>query len=222
MASLTELRDYVRHMTLVELDDITDTEMTAFLNEGYRRLANRFPWPWLQASSTITTVAADADYALPADFRKITAIVEDAEERRLTRLSFEQAISKWGGDFPDDTRASWYYLYHDQIHLVPTPSTAAKTYTLYYQKAITVLANDTDTPEFDVEFHYVLGTYAIARCWEHEEDIDKSTYFDARFMAEVEEMASMYIKEAEDYPRVYGDGLRPSPVSANMPWLDGV
>jgi len=222
MASLAELRTYVRHMTLVELDDITDAELTAFLNEGYRRLANRFPWPWLQETATITTVAAQADYARPTDLRRVVAIVEDAEDRRLARLSFEQAISKWGGDFPDGEKASWYYLYHNKINLVPTPDAAAKTYTVYYQKAITPLANDVDVPEFDIEYHYSLATYAVARVWEHEEDIDKSTYFDARFAMEVDEMASMYIKEAEDYPRVYGEGLRPAPYTTNMPWLDGV
>jgi len=222
MATLSELRTYVRHMTLVELDDIQDSELTVWLNEGLRRLANRWPWPWLHETATITTVAAQRVYSKPADFRKALGITEVGYDRRLTRLSWEQAISKWGDDFPDANRASWYFIYEDQISLVPVPSTAAKTYTLYYLKAPTALVNDGDSPEFDVEFHYVLASYAIARVWEHEEDMEKSLYFDGRFDNEVGEMVALYIKEAEDYPRVYGAGPTPAPYTTNMPWLDGV
>lgn len=222
MPDLTSIRSVVRTLTLAETDDVSDANVNLFVNQGYRMLSTLFRWPWLEATSNITTVADTASYALPADYRRLYAIKDTDKRRTLTRLTVEEALERWGGDPPSGAEAKWFYVWDDSIYLLPVPSaneTAA--YTLYYQKKLTTMTSGTDEPEFAEEFHLVLADYAIARVWEHEEDFEKARLSDARFREQVEAMARYYLRRQEEWPLVYGDGVRPNMSSnSNLPWLD--
>ena len=223
MPSLTNLIDVVRSQTLAEADDVSDANLTLFLNQGIRRLSTMFRWPWLEASYDVDVVAATASYALPSDFRRLF-VVKDADARiTLTRLTLEEALERWGGDPPSGSQAHWYYVWNESIYLLPVPDTTeSAAYTLYYQKAPTLLSAGSDTPQFLSEFHLILAYYASARVWEHEEDFEKVDALDGRFRSEAEAMARYYLKREEEFPLVYGDGVRPNLRSANnMPFLDG-
>jgi hypothetical protein len=222
MPDLASIRSVVRTLTLAETDDVSNTNVDLFINQGYRWLSTQFRWPWLEATATITVAADVASYDLPADYRKLWA-VRDADERRtLTRLSFEEALNRWGGDPPTGTDAKWSYVYADDIFLLPVPSAAeSDAYTLYYQKQLTIMASDGASPEFAAEFHLILADYAIARVWEHEEDFDKARLADVRFAEQVEAMARYYFRREAQTPLVYGGGIHPNPaVHQNLPWLD--
>ena len=222
MPDLASIRSVVRTLTLAETDDVSNTNVDLFINQGYRWLSTQFRWPWLEATSSITVVASTASYALPSDYRQLWS-VEDAEKRRtITRLTLEEALNRWGGDPPTGTDARWYYIFDDNIYLLPVPSANdTARYTLYYQKQLTVMASDTATPEFAAEFHLILADYAIARVWEHEEDFDKSRLADQRFNDQVEAMARYYFRREAQTPLVYGGGIHPNPaVHQNLPWLD--
>lgn len=223
MPDLADLRAVVRSQTLVEADDVSEATLNLFLNQGYRELSVAFPWPWLQAEATISTVADQSAYSLPTDYRKLFSVADEDATRTLHRLTPEEALNRWGGNPPSGDEARWYYVWADSIFLLPVPSSAETgAYRLYYQKSLTVLSADGDTPEFAEEFHLILTHYAIARAWEHEEDFPKAEAADSKFRQATEWMARYYLRREEHTPLIYGEGIRPRLASnVNMPWLDG-
>ena len=224
MPTLSDLRGVVRNQTLAESDDVSDANIHLYLNQGLRELSMAFRWPWLEATTTVDVVAATASYALPADYRKLFVVQDTDARRSLTRLTLAQAQNHWGGDVPEGDAADWYYVWDDALYLVPIPgTTATAAYKIYYQKAVTVLAADADTPEFASEFHLILTHYAIARVWEHEEEFEKAKVADDTFRVKVAQMAQYYLKREESDPLIFGGGTRPGLGTVNnLPWLDGV
>lgn len=221
MADADALRSYIRTQTLVESDDLSDAELLTFLNDGIYRVSVRMRWPWLETTGTITTVADQEGYTLPSDYRKLVAIVDNDEKRRLRRVTPDLALEEWGGDPDSDSEASWYYIYGGSIYLLPVPSANdTDRYTIYYVKAPTAMSNGTDTPEWDVEFHHVVADYAIAKVWEYEEDFQKAADAEAKFEAGIELMVDHYLNSEERHPTIYGGGIRPSFGRTNMPWLN--
>ena len=220
--ALSALRTFVRNQTLVESDDVSDANLNTMINGGLNELSLMFDWPFLQAEGTVTTVAGQINYSLPSNFRKMFVVRDEDRRATPTRLTFQQALNRWGGDPPTGGDASWYYLWNDDICLVPIPSDAESAeYRLYYQKGITELASDADIPEFASEFHLISAHYAIARVWEHQEDFPKSDSADQKFIAAAERMARYYHQRADLSPLIFGDGIRPSMfANNNMPFLD--
>ena len=220
--TLAQMRSYVRSQTLVQADDVSNAILDQHLNSGLNQLSLAFSWPWLQASADLTTVQDQQFVAVPSDFRKAFLIIENDTRVKLQEITFEQAFLQWGGDPPSGDGATWYYLFANQINFVPIPASAeAAEYKIYYQKAITELSADGDSPEFVSEFHLLPTQYAIARVWEHEEDFSKAAEADTAFRERVEQMARYYTSLTESKPMVFGDGVSPrmSP-NVNMPWMD--
>lgn len=221
--NLGSIRTFVRNQTLVESDDMTNADLNLLINAGLNEMSLAFDWPFLHATSNITTVQDQANYDLPADLRRLFAVRDNDRRATVTRIDMHTALNRWGGDPPSGDNAHWYYLWNDDIWLIPVPDTAeASEYTLFYQKAITELSADGDTPEFVSEFHLTPAYYAIARVWEHEEDFTKAEASENAFRQRVEQMARFYHQTADKHPLVFGNGPRPALNTAqNMPWLDG-
>lgn len=89
VVTLTELRDWARQLADVEGDpNITDAELTALANrhatELYDQLVDAGPPDYFAASTTITLVAGQIEYALPSNFRSMLDLYahESTDERR--------------------------------------------------------------------------------------------------------------------------------------------
>lgn len=225
MATRSDIRDYAREQTLIETDDWGDDKLNRILNRGLHVLSTRFKWPFLATSATITTVADQQEYALPSDVSRVEAIVEAGTRVRLQEVAPGLAWSQYGGDFTSSTSATHFFIWGSNVHLVPTPSAAeTNAYTIYYYKTPDTLDNDIDVPEFDDEFHYVLGDYLVARIWEREEDFQRAEVAETQFNNGVEEMARFYLNRASDEPVVVGGGKTSRTrhdITVHMPWLNG-
>lgn len=127
----------------------------------------------LRTTSTISTIANQAEYALPADF-----IVE----KRVTYLNLKMKkttideIDDWLDSKDDPTTAgtpSFYYLVGNKIGFYPTPVGAvANPIRVSYVKAPATLAADVDIPEIPVHMHEDIIRYVIARAREQSEQFD--------------------------------------------------
>jgi hypothetical protein len=220
---LASLRSLVRTQTLVETDDVADSVLNTHLNAGLNKLSLLFEWPFLEADTTLTVAADTQTVALPSDYRMLFDISDEDKRYTLTRLTRNQALRRWGGDPPSSDNALWYYVHGTNIYFVPIPSTAdTDRYRIFYQKAITELSVDGDTPEFISEYHTIASHYAIARVWEHLEDFPKAEAADATFLREADNMARYYHAREKSEPLIFGDGVSPNTmgIRANMPWLD--
>jgi hypothetical protein len=223
VADLATLRAIVRNQTLAESDDVSEANLNTFINQGLRELSVAFNWPWLQATDDIDVVADTQAYDLPSDYRKLFVVRDNDKRRTLRRITLDEALNLYGGDPPSGSDALQYYIWADQIYLLPVPDTTeSAAYTVFYQKAVTALSSDLDVPEFASEYHLILTHYAIARVWEHEEEGEKAALADAIFASKVAQMAHYYMHREERNPLIFGDGGEGTlGTRANMPWLDG-
>lgn len=87
--TLGSMRDWARQLSDTENDDnVTDAELTALVNrhlaEVYDLLVESGPPDYYASSTTVSAVADTIQYALPADFRNLTAVYvhESDDERR--------------------------------------------------------------------------------------------------------------------------------------------
>ena len=222
MPDRAAIRDWVREQTLIESDDWSDDKINNVINQGLRVLATKFKWPWLAASTTLSTVAGTTTYAMPSDLTHTAAITHQTKPQRLVEVAPHQILGPRGGDLPSGAPTS-YYIHGSNIYLDKVPTEAA-TYDWLYFTQVSVLDNDTDVPAFAEEFHLVLADYAIAQAWQREEDFTKADEAMEAFDSGVERMAVYYLDKGRDRPIILGED-RPTTYRTsrnNMPWLDGV
>ncbi len=232
MTQLSDLQDFVREQTLLEVDDWSNAKLTVVINEGINEIATRFNWPFLSDSATFGAVDGQQAYAYAdvvdtagtgKNIGKIHVIVDTLYRRRLSEISSEQAWAMYGGDMPDGD-PTHFFLWGDTINLVPVPTaTEAARYKIYYFRRPALLSDPTDEPEWDPQFHYAAAYWACARAWEREEDFEKASIWRQQFDARVETMGAYYLNRAEDRPIVVGLGRGGYQERyANTPWVNGV
>lgn len=222
MPDLAAIRDWVREQAQYETDDWSDTKLNNVVNQGLRIISARYPWPWLLATTTLDTIASQQSYTIASDFLRLHSVLPTGVNDRLDIVSPIEAFETWGDNFQEAATATSCFLLGSKLYLVPIPSTTATAaYQVHYVKRATIMSNDTDTPEFDSEFHLLLAEYGVAKVWEREEDFTKRDAALAQFDRGVQEMAGFYLNRTENRPMVYGEpaylrrGLR-----RNLPWLD--
>ena len=147
MPTLSQLKDRIFRNTG---GMYTETfHMTDLINDALSMLVDGAK---LKGIQTINVVGMTGEYALPADF-KSPSVLQDQTDTNGSVAPYDLvniSENKFG-----------YAIADGNIVLKPVP-TAATTLTHYYYKYATVLVNDTDVPEVDSAYHFLLSTYASA------------------------------------------------------------
>jgi Ni/Co efflux regulator RcnB len=217
--TVDELIDRVRQKTMIDASEITNNEMILWLNDGQDEVSNRHNWDWLMGTEDVTTIAGTAAYALTADYSSIIAIVEDGERGRLIPVTAQAVWNHYGDDIPSAQRAKYYYIYDNDLYLLPTPSTSSVVYHVYAEGLPQLFTATSDAPAFMETFHKVLADYVEARVWEREEEFEKAQVADNRFELGVRQMQVAYDSRQKLDPWAVGDG-RPSTLRTNDPFYD--
>ncbi len=217
------IRTAVRQLCLLSTDDLSDTNLGIFVNDGLNKLAGMFDWPWLEAATTSTDITGGtANVDLPADFGRARAILVEGDPDKLAEISPDQAWERWGDDLPSGTpRVFWVVDSDIYVSPVPASNTGLK---VHYWKTPTALSTGTDVPAFDARFHGALVDWALHRVWQREEDYVKSQRHRDAFVESVNDMVRFYFNRNKDYPLVFGepsDWVQRRVPNVNMPFLDG-
>jgi len=217
--TIDELIDRVRQKTLIDSSEITDTEMILWLNDAQDEVSNRNNWDWLMGTEDITTVADQANYSLSADWSSISVIVEDGQRATLVPVTSEAVWSQYGDNIPSGPRARFYYIWANELHFLPIPSTSSVVYHVYAEGLPTLFTATSDAPAFMETFHKVLADYVEARVWEREEEFEKSQIAEGRFEFGVRQMILAYQSRQNLEPWAVGDGV-PHRGRGNDPFFD--
>jgi hypothetical protein len=155
MKSYTSLRNLFGTIT----NDSSTANLTLgdeLMNDSYRRICAMHDWPFLQTSSTLSTVAGQQFYQLPNNCDQIIDVTvtigttqyvpRECPTRTFWDLLNQQTT--WQSDFPQ-----YFFIYEGQLAFYPMPSsTTANAITFNYrQKVINLNAAD-----------YTTGTASIA------------------------------------------------------------
>lgn len=182
-------------------DDNQESTATieSWINQSYYDVLSREEWPFLLATNTDVTVANQAAYNLPSDFRKSYDLYVDQGGNTPTQylpaafdLRNSPALSQ---KFTIDALNTQYTLH-------PTPTQAGQTITLTYYAEPDQLNADSDEPVFHARFHEVLINLSLVRYYQRWADPGLTAYH--------QELAEQFIEEMRRYyfsPRHHNMGM---------------
>ena len=109
------------------------------INEGIHAMLGVMPWPFLEKSTTTTTVAGTQFYNIPNDVDKVISVTVTIGTQKY-RPTQVVSLDEWDGiNSPTGTRStnpSYFYIFNRQIGIWPIPSASSNTITINYQRAV--------------------------------------------------------------------------------------
>ena len=159
----TALRSRIRTLTNINSTALlSDSQINDVLNEVHLVICGSQQWPFLVSSATISVVAGDSTYSLPAG---ATGVLLASRTGNIFEPRQLQAISVFDADVLPDTSSNWpmYYTFDNgTLTLYPEPA-ANETLTVRYISRAEALDSDGDEPPFDEEFHPAYAYATAAR-----------------------------------------------------------
>lgn len=203
-----EILAMVRTLTLIESTNVSDADIVILINQGIHEVSVVTDWAFLEASATISLVADDRDYALPADYDRFLALVDDDNDGTLEFVAPSTWLNFVGNDTGNsNTSPDYFTIFEGELLLSPVPSTAdTNRLTLYYYKKPTELTLTTTEPEWHQAFHMVLVEYCKWKLWEREEYFDQSERSFIAYARYLEGMRSWYATKGRQTPMIWGEG----------------
>lgn len=211
----------IRTLTLIEETNVSDAEIVEIINNGMYEISLASEWPWLQETSTVTTVADQQAYTLPADFEFAIALVDDDNDTTVPFIAVEEFFRRYGNDTGNtSTTPNFWTIWEDSIYLTPIPSANdTDRYTLYYYETVTLLTTGGTSPAFHAAFHPILVEYAKWKLYEREEYYDQSERSFITYARYLSRMIEWYQRQVKRAPYIAGDGSFRREGDPNLPWL---
>lgn len=212
MATLAELRSYVRVQTETTSSELPDSTINSYLREAFNRtigVENR--WPFFESMWLLTQVAGQSTVALPSDANAsaIVALTDDTSGRRLILVDHETAEDNYSAALVPAGRAAHFSIWGRVATLWPRCTFATpQTYTLrgYRSPIDWVAVGPSSRPDADERLHWPLAHYAIALAYlQQEDEVLEATYM-ARWQRDVEVARRSIMEPARPAPMQMGGG----------------
>jgi hypothetical protein len=160
----SDLRTRVRTLTnIFSTALLSDAQINTVLSEVHLEICSGKQWPFLWSSTTLSVVAGDATYTLPAD---VSAVLMVSSKDVATVPRTLNAISVFDADtMPETYLNAWTLFYTVEgttLTLYPEP-VGDETLTVRYLETPPDFDSDDDIPPFSAEFHPVYAYAAAAR-----------------------------------------------------------
>lgn len=212
LATLAELRDYVRVQTETTASELPDSTINSYLREAFNRtLGAENRWPFYEESWLLTQGIGQATITLPGDVNtsSIVSLTDDLSGRRLTLTDHETAEDNYSSASVASGRPMHFSLWGRVITLWPhlTPTTP-QTYSLrgYRLPVDWVSLGPSSPPDADDRLHWPLAHYAIALAYlQQEDEVLEATYM-ARWQRDVEVARRSIMEPARPSPMQMGGG----------------
>lgn len=161
--TFADIRDEVRALRFANNTSLpTDTQIERWINDRYAALWNADEWIFKYAKVSNLTVTAGSttvgnlptDLGIPIGFWRDDGYPLVYQPPR----SFYNIYAA-----STDTGAPQFYTMFDQaITVGPTPSQSSSTFSMAYEKRLTNLTGDSDTPVIPAQHHYLLVSGALS------------------------------------------------------------
>ena len=166
----------------------TDAQLLRYLNEATSFLYAKANWKYEFEDGTVALLVLNqANYALPADFRRMLWVkVVDGTKPVTSNEAVIPMVTNTLTDFQQTrdmdatgTGPSFTYIEDGELYIWPLPNaTSVATYSLKfkYVKYPTELTG-VDTPIFPAEWHFILGHYIRYRAFASKPGGSNKRYF---------------------------------------------
>jgi hypothetical protein len=190
----------------------TDTLIGVWVNDAYQDAWRRAYWADLiDDDFTFESVADQAEYSFSSDlgitdFGKELFVADIANGHMLDRFKIKDWWKNRATDYSDDSLDSGNPLRYvilpeaGSIKLDPPPDTA-ETYAMPYQKEVSDLSDDSDTPSI-VTISTYLEFYATGQGFAYKKQYEKASWWLNRAEAELRKLIKQeYVKINQTYQR---------------------
>lgn len=219
MSTTAELTQLVRDITDLDEADLPSALIRTYLRDGFDRFINlERRWPWLETSTTLSTVANQRSYAMSniasGTLREIVSVTDTSVAgNRLQLIPIEDAERIYNGALDTASRPIYFVEWADNIMLYPKPDTVYPLAIRGYRKpTYTWTTNTTLSPDCDERLHVALAYYAIAQAYKRQEDVELSSTYKQSFDEAVSLARRELMRPSSNRPMVMSRG------SANMNW----
>lgn len=222
----TEIRAFVRDHLDVDDQELPDTLLDFFINDGHFRIDNYSDqWSFRDVEYEFDSEADVAAYDVSSALLRVTGItaplarivdISSADDGIIPQADHHQMRRRFSGSTESAT-PRWWSRRGNDVYLWPTPS-AVVTYTIDgYRRSDNSWISDDDEPDFPEEFHELIGWYALSRGYAQQDDLEASTFFRNEFAQQLKERAKQYLPRHDEGPAtIIGDTRSGSDMPARL------
>jgi hypothetical protein len=174
----------------------TSSVLNQYLNDAIGDLCSRAFYYGEEQEQVTATVAGTANYAFPTDLTKLRSVRLTSPQQELSLIDLRDIDRST----PSSGVPYCYALNGAGITVYPTPD-AAYPMNLRYFQLLSPLVYDTDVPGLPPRYHRSLTYYAIARCFEREDDVQQAQYYDGKWEQTIKNLKSDLVFPLTDGPR---------------------
>lgn len=198
-----------REITELTDDDISDVVLYLYARDGYERIINlERRWPFFEASTTLTTTAADAEYSLTTDLddlAEIKSIRRTSNGVRLTMIGVEDGEDTFS---PETTGTpNCWSLWAGSVRLWPTPNAAIGYTVRGYRKPSAWWETDGAEIDADERLHTPVLYYVLARLYQFQEDPEMSNFYASTFVEATRSARDEIMRVSSASPLVLNRGV---------------
>lgn len=172
-----------------------DAKLNRFINRALRHISTKHDWPWLEVSTTFSTVAGTSDYTPPSGWRKTELLAIDGDDLDYRTKRDAKAIETMTNATP-----VLYTIVANQLRLLPTPSTVV-TVDHVYTRHEPELTLDTSEPLMPEEYSDYLTVTAARRAAAAMGDSERMITLSS-LIEEWERRLDDDIRQSKAYPKV--------------------
>lgn len=148
------------------------------LNEAQQYVVAQTQFRDFFTQSNTTLAAGTEELSLPTDFSQFYSLVcvgsPNITLRQITPADYDALDSDATG------RPYLYDVSGDTMSVYPTPDASYDIQLRYWRKPVD-LELGTDVPEIPGQYHHLLVSYALIKCFERENDYEAAMYHQQRF-----------------------------------------
>jgi len=145
---------------------ITDVDITRWVNQGQMEIVNKNPM--IQATASQSTIVKQQTYPVPPDIIQIESVMYDG--CILQPRNFEGIRAELGSaNSTQQGTPEFWYTWADLIYLWPVPDTV-KSITVNYSKTPKVVSSPSDTLGVPDRYFDRVCEYVLSKAYELDED----------------------------------------------------
>lgn len=175
---------------------ISNSQLNQYLNDALAELSAKAQYYGEEQVDDFSMVTGTSHYSFPTDMTKLRSVRITSPLQELTLIDLrdiDRSYSTSGVPYS-------YAIDGAGITVFPVPDSAYPTEIRYWQ-LLNPLINDTDTPGLPPRYHRALTYYAIARCFEREDDPQQATYYQQKWDQAIKDLKADLVFPLTDGPR---------------------
>lgn len=171
----TELRQTVRDITDLDIEDLPDSLLNLYIRDGYYRILDlEKRWNFLEKSFTFNTIAEQKSYSISSftgdPISEVISIVDPSGVGfRLDMVGYDEAERTYIGSYDTAGDPLFYAVWEGKIHLFPKPESARTLQVRAYREPTDWIGED-DVVDAAPSLHFALVYYACSRVYQRLED----------------------------------------------------